>query len=89
MFDADTAQMHDVRRERTSGGQWRYWLILLDAEGRTIEVEVPPVEGEQLYKTMQRIKAFPLAEKVYRQITMPLLDKMLNANSEQSTSGRQ
>ena len=76
-FDYDTAQLHDVRRELNDDQSWNYWAIMIDAEGRTIEVEMTLSEGETMYKTMQRMKAFPLVDKVYRQITMPLLDKLL------------
>ena len=51
--------------------------VLLDAEGRTLEVEVSEQEGKPIYETMQRIKANPLLEQVYRQIVMPLLDQLM------------
>jgi hypothetical protein len=77
-FDFATAQFHDVRREATSAGSWRYLSILIDAEGRVFEVELNADDGQRVYETMQRIKQNPLLERVYRKIAMPLFDQMLN-----------
>jgi hypothetical protein len=76
-FDHDTAQLHDVRRLPQDSGGWRYVAVLLDAEGRTMEVELDATVGEQLYSTLEKIKANPLLEQVYRQIAMPLFDQLL------------
>ncbi len=40
-----------------------------------MDVEMTAEEGETAYRTMQTLKKFPLAQSVYRQIAMPLLDK--------------
>jgi len=37
-------------------------------------------DGAPLYETMQRLKTIPLAQKLYRQIAMPLLDKLIRKN---------
>lgn len=76
-FDFDTAQSHDIRREPKPAGGYRYVATLLDADGRTVEVELAEQEGEPIFETMQRIKANPLLEQIYRHIVMPLLDKMM------------
>ena len=76
-FDYETAQFHDVKRYAIEPSGWRYVAVLLDASGRTIEVEMDEPDGERVYVTLERIKANPLLEQVYRQIAMPLLDKML------------
>jgi hypothetical protein len=78
-FDFDTAQLHDVRRVTADDGLASYLIVMLDAAGRTIEIEVSQEEGETAYRTLQRLKSFPLAEKLYRQITMPLMDKLIHA----------
>jgi hypothetical protein len=78
-FDFDTAQLHDVRREKSPEDKWIFFAILLDASGRTTEVVMEPSDGERAYRAMQQLKAFPLAEKVYRQIAMSLFDKMAKA----------
>jgi hypothetical protein len=76
-FDFDSAQIHEVKREQGEDGTWEYICVLVDAEGRSMETELDEIEGEKQYRTFQRLKQFPLAEKVYRDIAMPLLDKML------------
>ena len=78
-FDFDTAQFHDIRREATDDERWRYLAILVDAEGRALEIEMNADDGQRVYQTMQRIKQNPLLEHVYRKIAMPLFDQMLAA----------
>ncbi len=77
-FDTNTAQVHDVRRLERDDGTYRYVIVLLDSAGRQMETELTDAEGEQLYKTFELIKQNPLLEKVYRQVVMSLLDKMLD-----------
>jgi hypothetical protein len=80
-FDFDTAQIHDVLRTAADDGQWNYRTVLVDAEGRTFEVEIDRVEGEKTYATFESLKKFPLANQVYRQIAMRLIDKALAERS--------
>lgn len=87
-FDFDTAQLHDVKREPNEKGGWRYLATLLDAKGRTMDVEMTEAEGETMFQTMERLKAFPLAEKIYRQITMPLMDNLLKAGRQAGEASR-
>ena len=51
--------------------------VLVDASGRTYEIEMTEEEGEQAYRTMETLSKYPLANKVYRQIAMPLIDQAL------------
>ncbi len=81
-FDATTAQFHDIRRIKTEDGGFEYLTVLLDAEGRTIEVPVDAATGERVYLTFERIKSNPLLEQIYRQIVMPLIDQMLAEASD-------
>ncbi len=81
-FDPQTAQFHDVRREFPDGQTPQYFAILIDAQGRTIEVAMEAAEGERMYALMRRIKDHPLLERVYRRIAMPLLDQLLAAPAE-------
>ncbi len=76
-FDYDSAQFHDVSRIVNDDGKWVYRSILLDAKGRTIEVELTESEGKTAYETMQMVKASPFAEAIYRSMVMPMLDKMI------------
>jgi hypothetical protein len=87
-FDFDTAQFHDIRREATDDGAARYLAILVDAEGRALEVEMNADDGQRVYQTMQRIKQNPLLEHVYRKIAMPLFDQMLAAARLSAQSAR-
>jgi hypothetical protein len=85
-FDFDTAQFHDIQRFPKDGGGFRYVTILLDSQGRTIEAEVSEQEGEPIYEVMQRIKANPLLDQVYRQIVMPLMDQLVAAAKQAKTA---
>lgn len=88
-FDFDTAQLHDIQRHPKEPVGFRYITVLLDAEGRTVEVEVSEQDGQLIYETMQRIKANPLLEQVYRQIVIPLLDQLMaGIKQSQTDSGR-
>ena len=76
-FDHDTAQFHEIKRYAKEEGGWRYVAVLLDGDGRTIEVEMSEEDAELAYLTMERIKANPLLSQVYRQMAMPLFDQLL------------
>lgn len=77
MFDANSAQILDIRREEGEDGTVRYVSIMADSQGRTMEVELDDSNAENTYQTIKRLKANPLAEKLYQQIVMPLFDKMI------------
>ena len=76
-FDFDTAQLHDVTKRDLEDGSVKYLTVLVDAHGRTMDVEMTAEEGETAYRTMQTLKRFPLANQVYRQIAMPLIDQAI------------
>jgi len=76
-LDSATAQLLEVKRTRGEDGEWTYRSVLIDARGRTEEAPMEPAEGARAFRTLQLLRASPLAESVYRQITLPLLDKML------------
>lgn len=85
-FDVDTAQIHQVRRERDdAAGEYRYLAIMIDRKGTTMELELDRESGKQLDKTMKLIESNPLLERVYRKILMGILDQALR-NSSPSTS---
>jgi hypothetical protein len=71
-----------VTREAAPDGTWKYQSVLVDAEGRTMQIEMDAASGESSYRTLQTLKAYPLAEKIYRQVTMPLLDKLIKAGEQ-------
>ena len=76
-FDVSTAQMHDISKTTDDQGVVRYVLVMIDAQGVAREVEIDSENGQRLYKTMQLIKSNPLLEKVYRNILMGILDRVL------------
>jgi type IV secretory pathway VirB10-like protein len=76
-FDFDSAQFHDVSRQTDNDGKWVYRSILIDAKGRTIEVDLSESEGKTAYETMQMVKVSPFAETIYRSMVMPMLDKLI------------
>jgi len=85
-FDFETAQLHDVKRVVEPDRRPQYFCVLLDASGQTIEVPLEESEGEPIYSLMEKIKAHPLLEKIYRQLAMPLLDQMVKAERTASAA---
>ena len=80
VFDPQTAQIHDVTRTKMDNGSWKYESILVDAEGRTELVPMNATEGKTTYDTFQQMKQFPMAAGIYRQIVMPLIQKMIETS---------
>lgn len=76
-FDFDTAQFHDVTRTVGHDGTWRYRSVLVDAQGRSMEVDLEPEQGKTAYEAMQMVKQSPFAETIYRTMVMPMLDKLV------------
>lgn len=76
-FDFNSAQIHDVMKKTLDDGTVTYSAILVDAEGRQMQTEMTPEEGEQLHRVFALIKENPLLERIYRGVVMSLMDKML------------
>ena len=89
IFDATTAQIHKVTRIRDADGDWLYQSVLVDAAGRTENIDLPRAEGEVTYKTFQQLRQFPMADGIYRQLVMPMLQKMLNAMDAAEAQARE
>ncbi len=85
-FDINTAQFYDVKRHKTKAGKIQYRAILLDAQGRTLGIDMPTEDGKKIYQLMQQMKSNPLMDKIYRQIVMPLLDKQLKPLQNQGNT---
>lgn len=87
-FDFSRSQFDNVFKQVDDNGQVNYTGILIDPEGRTLEVELEPAEGEELYRLFETIRRFPLLEQVYRKLVMSLLDRMVDENriAEPATS---
>ena len=88
-LDPDTAQILEVNRFRDPSGQWKYTSVLVDAEGRTQEVPLTEAEGESAYKTMQTLKQYPIADGIYRQLVMPMIQGMIEASEKTQQAARQ
>ena len=88
-FDPDTAQILEVNRVQGPGGQWQYTSLLVDAEGRTQEVPLTESEGESAYKTMQTLKQYPIADGIYRQLVMPMIQGMIEAREKTEQAARE
>ena len=84
-FDVATAQLHQVKRIQENDNTWKYVAVLLDAHGRTRMAKLTDAEGERQYALMKKIESNPLLEKVYRQIVMPMLDKLLSREQTSAT----
>ena len=78
-FDFNTAQLRDIKRVAVPDSRPQYLCVLMDADGRTMDVPLSEAEGEPIYALMEKIKAHPLLEQIYRQLAMPLLDQMVKA----------
>jgi hypothetical protein len=79
-LDPDTVQIHDVQRSRNELGKWDYTSILIDAQGRIESVPMKAAEGETVYNTFEQMKRYPVAAGIYRQVVMPMIQKMLQAS---------
>jgi hypothetical protein len=81
-FDIASAQLHDIKRLETPKGGYEYLAVLIDSNGRTIETKMTESEGRETYELMQRMKANPLLEKIYRRIAMPVLDRLIGSGQQ-------
>ena len=75
LFEAESAVFHKVRRETDDKGDYHYFSVLLDAEGRTLGIELDDVEGESVYRTMRLVEQNPLLDSVYRKFVIPAMDR--------------
>ena len=62
-FDFDTAQMHDVRREKGTNDEWVYFAVLLDANGRTTEVVMPAFGSRSSLSRNAKTQSVPSGRK--------------------------
>jgi len=91
-FDYHTAQLHDVRQTESEDGSLTYQSILVDAQGRSVEVAMDAEQCSRLYQTFQLLKSNPLLERFYRQFIMGFLDQWMreaDAAASQSESMRE
>jgi hypothetical protein len=79
-FDHDTAQLHDVLRNHSDSGSWEYEFVMVDAAGRTQTVPMTAAEGEPVYEAFDKMKQYPMAAGIYRQLVMPMIQKLIEAS---------
>lgn len=81
-IDLDKAQVADVTRARNSEGGWDYVTTLVDDRGRELEIPVTEAEGQAMYRAFEQMKKFPIAAGIYRKVVMPMVQKMVEAQSQ-------
>ena len=54
---------------------------MVDAEGRKMTVPMSRSEGESVYQTFETMNQFPMAKGIYQSVVMPMLQKMMEAES--------
>ncbi len=78
-FDTETAQFYDVKKIRSkTTSEIKYKAVLIDAQGRTMSMDLPKDDGERLYPIFKQMKQNPLMGQIYKKIVMPIIDKQLN-----------
>ena len=81
-FDPATAQIDDVVRTGDEQSGWRYESVMVDAAGHTMTVPLAEAEGARLYETFELMKRYPTARGIYQGVVMPMIQKMLAAESQ-------
>jgi len=81
-FDSETALIQDVRRRRDERGDWVYEAVLVDSDGTSQNVPLDADEGQRLHQTLKIVKSSPLVQRIYREITMPIMRRMLQQQQE-------
>lgn len=81
-FDSETALIQDVRRQRDAQGDWIYEAVLVDSRGKSQVVPLEVAEGQRLHQTLKIVKSSPLVQRIYREITMPIMRRMLQQQQD-------
>ena len=76
-FDSDTGQINDVIRKPKEPEGYIYVAIMVDSQGREMEVELSGPEAKQAFETFEKIKRYPFLDAIYRNVVMSLLDGMM------------
>ncbi|KAA1258739.1 hypothetical protein LF1_12620 [Rubripirellula obstinata] len=81
-FDHNTAQIKAVNRTQSDSGSWNYVATMVDADGRQLETPLTQSEGASVYETFEKMKQYPMAESLYQKIIMPMLQKMIESETD-------
>ncbi len=76
-FGFNDSLIYGVRRETDEHGRSQAFYILLDAQGRTMEVPVPP-EQDRTARMIERMHSSPLLQQLWQQTILPLMDAQLS-----------
>ncbi|QDT11737.1 hypothetical protein [Planctomycetes bacterium K23_9] len=88
-FDFNTAQLSDVVRRKGPSGQWIYDATMVDAAGRTSNVEMNAADGATMHDLFSKMKKYPMAAGIYRSVVMPMLQKMIEAEKVAKKAARE
>ncbi len=78
-LDPDTAQILDIVPTGSSHKEEAYMATMIDAQGHQAQIPLSESEGKNAYDAFQKMKSFPAVEGLYRQIVMPLIQKMVSS----------
>jgi len=78
-LDPDTAQILDIVPNFGGSKEEAYMATMIDAQGHQAQIPISESEGKTAYDAFQKMKNYPAVEGLYRQIVMPLIQKMMNS----------
>lgn len=81
-FDHSTAQIKTIIRSADKSGEWKYVATMVDAQGHQLQTPLTESEGSSAYQAFQTMKEYPIAESLYQKIIMPMLQKMIESESD-------
>jgi len=86
ILDPNTAQILKIVQAHGETKGAAYIATMIDAEGHQAKVPMSESEGKVAYDAFQKMKNFPAVEGLYRQIVMPLLQKMVSSPKQAEAS---
>jgi hypothetical protein len=78
-LDLDTAQILDIVPNAGGSKEEAYMATMIDAQGHQAQIPISESEGKTAYEAFQKMKNYPALEGLYRQIVMPLIQKMMSS----------
>ncbi len=78
-LDPDTAQILDIVPNAGGFKEEAYMATMIDAEGHQAQIPMSESEGKTAYDAFQKMKNYPALEGLYRQIVMPLIQKIISS----------
>lgn len=78
-LDPDTAQILDIVPNAGGSKEEAYMATMIDAQGHQAQIPMSESDGKVAYDAFQKMKNYPAVEGLYRQIVMPLIQKMMSS----------